>query len=982
MPMGNLEDAFSLYEQAIAIEKGREHPLVLPAFILDIFFLCNGFFLLLFNADIKKLSESQEGSSENARFSKPLLEALIHLETFLPQPKQIDYLDSLVDNFILTRSESVNPASASERKSYLAFSWRILFLSIHMERKRILQLHFPLHFGETVVTEPPAVMNSNNAAWYDSAVDGNTSTEAGVVLSDENGNAGEVVGGADAVQQFEDGSVPEISAEEDRLWSIVKANSLDFDAWIALLDETEKVAGYADHEARLGFMDKVVEVYERAVLGSRTQWTFGCIIAYLPYPCMRIQRPLEVLFSVSNLWNLCIDCAVSIFISTYVFWGIRLFERGLVYVGTDYLSYPLWDKYIEYEELRAEWGCVAMIYARILEIPNRKLDDYFNRFEIHVWHIYYFIPCTFTGVGHLKASAAAAAGACTLLEDGGQAEKGEVHPDAAERPSKPVSAGLGEAEEVEKHIVVREEIYKKAKEFDSKISDFENAIRRPYFHVRPLNVTELENWHNYLDMIEREDDFISIWVSSCLPNHLLSGKEGPSFRVCGPFCSPMECIIACANYTEYWIRYVLCMEACGNMNLANNALARATQVFVKGAGNFTASFVAAQAAYTGNAYGSMDRALVGTDSTINNAAVTENASFVSPQAAGYDSAVDGNTSTEAGVVLSDENGNAGEVVGGADAVQQFEDGSVPEMSAEEDRLWSIVKANSLDFDAWIALLDETEKVAGYADHEARLVLWTKLWRSMNGLFLGHVLSGHLVALLHICISMYEDPETIRSNSCASICKMLLGRSHQIKPKMVYASFRSVLLLRVNFVPSPSVLFERGLVYVGTNYLSYPLWDKYIEYEELHAEWGSVAMIYARILEIPNRKLDDYFNSSKSELKKSDAEDYLSSDGAKIAKPYSDGTSPPQSLMGAYTSAHNQWTAGYGLQPQAWPPATQVQTQQWTPGFNQQVAYGGYGGSYTCPQVPTSVAQVSYQETHHYRPRRRGVMCIPCKSLGQ
>ncbi|KAJ6395097.1 hypothetical protein OIU84_021998, partial [Salix udensis] len=64
----------------------------------------------------KKLTESQEGSSENARFSKPLLEALIHLETFLPQPKQIDYLDSLVDNFILTRSDSVHPASASERE--------------------------------------------------------------------------------------------------------------------------------------------------------------------------------------------------------------------------------------------------------------------------------------------------------------------------------------------------------------------------------------------------------------------------------------------------------------------------------------------------------------------------------------------------------------------------------------------------------------------------------------------------------------------------------------------------------------------------------------------------------------------------------------------------------------------------------------------------------------------------------------------------
>jgi len=110
-----------------------------------------------------------------------------------------------------------------------------------------------------------------------------------------------------------------------------------------------------------------------------------------------------------------------------------------------------------------------------------------------------------------EEAAAAAAAARTLLEDGGQADEGEVHPDAAELPSKPVSAGLGEAEELEKYIAVREEIYKKAKEFDSKISDFENAIRRPYFHVRPLNVTELENWHNYLDMIEREDDFNKVF---------------------------------------------------------------------------------------------------------------------------------------------------------------------------------------------------------------------------------------------------------------------------------------------------------------------------------------------------------------------------------------------------------------------------------------------------------------------------------------
>lgn len=44
------------------------------------------------------------------------MQAVIHLETFLPQPKRIDYIDSLVDNFILTSLDSVNAASASERE--------------------------------------------------------------------------------------------------------------------------------------------------------------------------------------------------------------------------------------------------------------------------------------------------------------------------------------------------------------------------------------------------------------------------------------------------------------------------------------------------------------------------------------------------------------------------------------------------------------------------------------------------------------------------------------------------------------------------------------------------------------------------------------------------------------------------------------------------------------------------------------------------
>ncbi|KAJ1416655.1 Tetratricopeptide-like helical domain superfamily [Sesbania bispinosa] len=347
---------------------------------------------------------------------------------------------------------------------------------------------------------------------YTSSVNGGSVGAAANAAGLENGNALDSVEGSTDEKQLADGYAT-LSAEEDRLWNIVRANSLDFTAWTALIEETEKVAEdnilkirrvydaflaefplcygywkkYADHEARLGSVNKVVEVYERAVQGvtySVDMWLHYCIFAISTYGDPDTVR--------------------------------RLFERGLAYVGTDYLSFPLWDKYIEYEYMQQDWARLAMIYTRILENPNQQLDRYFNSFKELAGS---------RPLSELQTADEAAAVASDVTEGTGQAVEGEVRPDGAENSPKPVSAGLTEADELEKYIAIREEMYKKAKEFDSKIIGFETAIRRPYFHVRPLNIGELENWHNYLDFIER--------------------------------------------------------EASGSMDLANNVLARATQVFVK-----------------------------------------------------------------------------------------------------------------------------------------------------------------------------------------------------------------------------------------------------------------------------------------------------------------------------------------------------------------------------------------------------------------
>ncbi|KAG7984816.1 hypothetical protein I3843_04G179700 [Carya illinoinensis] len=664
-----------------------------------------------------------------------------------------------------------------------------------------------------------------------------------------NGHVSDHVDRSADEQQF-DGFVPVVSAEEDRLWNIVRANALDFNAWTSLIEETEKVAQenilkirkaydaflaefplcygywkkYADHEAHLGSVEKVVEVYERAVQGvtySVDIWLHYCIFAISTYGDPETIR--------------------------------RLFERGLAYVGTDYLSFTLWDKYIEYEYMQQEWGRLAMIYTRILEYPNQQLDRYFNSFKELAGS---------RPLSELRTAeeAAAAAAAAALSEASVQANEGEVHPDGTEQFPKPVSAGLTEAEELQKYIAIREEMYKKAKEFDSKIIGFETEIRRPYFHVRPLNVAELENWHSYLDFMEREGDF----------NKVVKLYE--------------RCLIACANYPEYWMRYVLCMEASGMLDLANNALARASQVFVKRQPEihlFAARFKeqigdipGSQAAYQ----------LVHTE--------------ISP---GLIEAIIKHANMEYRL------GNL------EDAYSLYEQAIAIERGKEHSQTLPMLYAQ---YSRFVYMVSGNEE-------KAREIL--------------------VQALEHVQLSKPLLEALIHFESIQSL------------PKRINYLDSLVVKFIVPDLESPNVAGPADREELSCIFL---------EFLNVFGDAQSIKKAEDRHakLFLPHQ--------STSELKKRHAEDFLASDKAKIARSYS-VPSPAQSLTGAYPSAQSQWTAGYGLQHQAWPAVTQGPVQQWAPGNTQQQAaygaYSGYGSSYANPQMvasaPPTAAYGAYPTTY-------------------
>lgn len=74
--------------------------------------------------------------------------------------------------------------------------------------------------------------------------------------------------------------------------------------------------------------------------------------------------------------------------------------------------------------------------------------------------------------------------------------------------------GLYRLTTLQKYVSIGEKFFGKASELDAEIRYFESRIRRPYFHVKPIDASQLENWHQYLDFIEMHGDFD--WVGDML----------------------------------------------------------------------------------------------------------------------------------------------------------------------------------------------------------------------------------------------------------------------------------------------------------------------------------------------------------------------------------------------------------------------------------------------------------------------------------
>ncbi|KAG1654195.1 hypothetical protein FOA52_004570 [Chlamydomonas sp. UWO 241] len=409
----------------------------------------------------------------------------------------------------------------------------------------------------------------------------------------------------------------------------------DFNAWTSLitaaekLDDLEQIRAtydsfleswplcygywkkYAEAEARHGSSEKATAVYER---GCKATPTSVDIWLYYANYCKSLPeaKPEDVRRYLSN----------HILTSKYHAHARSIYERAVAAVGTDYLAHSVWDKFLAFEEEQGNKAGVVALYEKVIALPTRDLDKYAGGLKAYIGGLEL--------VGELATEEAAAAlkdavrAERKLVADAAQAKTAEAalkkevaEADAAVKaaaaeaaasapPPEPPAEGaepteppppsaavaaeaaraataaataaatdaaviaveaarlsaIAEAEVTDdeakaKWMEPREARLISSRDAVSRIRSYEEGIKRAYFHVKALDAPQLSNWAKYLDFLEAAgDDAATVTVYE-------------------------RCLVPCAAYPEFWMRYVRWLETAGRRDAAVGAVARATATFCR-----------------------------------------------------------------------------------------------------------------------------------------------------------------------------------------------------------------------------------------------------------------------------------------------------------------------------------------------------------------------------------------------------------------
>ncbi|KAJ3587611.1 hypothetical protein NHX12_011208 [Muraenolepis orangiensis] len=354
-----------------------------------------------------------------------------------------------------------------------------------------------------------------------------------------------------SVPEDEEGELP---ADFERLWKAANEMPSDFTSWTDLLQYCEQeshmtasrqamAAFLVRYPLCYGYWKKYTDLERRSGNNDKAQEV--CV------------QGLQAIPLSVDLWIHYINLLLGTLDMNLPDSPERIrsvFEGAVAAAGVDFHSDRLWDLYVEWEKEQGNMRAAGAVLDRVLR-PKEVLSA--EEYE------------------ELRAE-------CRQSQKAERAEQApedeEERPPGEEEPATPEGHDSEELmQKIRDQVITRRDLVYQLNEGEvRKRWHYEDAIKRPYFHVKPLDRVQLRAWHTYLD-----------WEVSQLTADTKDPSQEPSqedqvdqeegSEVTPPVQETPEesalptddhrvrvlferCLIACALYEELWTRYVQYLE--------------------------------------------------------------------------------------------------------------------------------------------------------------------------------------------------------------------------------------------------------------------------------------------------------------------------------------------------------------------------------------------------------------------------------------
>ncbi|CAH2045350.1 unnamed protein product, partial [Iphiclides podalirius] len=310
--------------------------------------------------------------------------------------------------------------------------------------------------------------------------------------------------------------------ELDKYWKVVNDDPTDFTGWTYLLQ-------YVDQESDV---EAAREAYDAFL--SHYPYCYGYWRKYADYEkrkgskkkCLEVlERGLKAIPLSVDLWIHYLNHIKATRTEDLAYIRAQ-YERAIEACGLEFRSDRLWESYIKWEAENGTALNVTVIYDRLLATPTLGYTSHFDNFQEHVMSEPVAGVVSRAELVRLRGEVREATGAQPQLD----------LPPGEDEPLDHV-ASEEEAQAIKERVIAaRRKVHKTTGEEVAARWTFEEGIKRPYFHVKPLERCQLKNWKSYLEWEKQHGSF-----KRALVLH-------------------ERCLIACALYEEFWMRLIKFLE--------------------------------------------------------------------------------------------------------------------------------------------------------------------------------------------------------------------------------------------------------------------------------------------------------------------------------------------------------------------------------------------------------------------------------------